>query len=278
VSKTGLKFASMIVAVAACIGIAWAAGDWNTAQSKVEEMKRKTMELRKLTPEEIRGVVAAVCDADEDERRDVGERAAARVAEKVKGELSNLERVRDDADRLINDVLSDDNLKPNHDDARKLRDEVAQRWKSVENMAKNAMRGGNHPLISYMSLKGIEEHKNYQRNSSNCDASEIETGSRRADCLRAEGDTCYVIELKPNNSRAISKGNTQADDAVRDLDAELAKMAKGEGSEVMRRLIGIKSDFANCKRWKKKLMCYSLCPAIDEEGEYREGSVAWSSC
>jgi hypothetical protein len=74
----------MIIATAACVGVAWAAsGDWSAAQGKVEEMKRKQMELRRLTAEEIRGVVTAVCNADEDERRDVGRQAADRVADKA---------------------------------------------------------------------------------------------------------------------------------------------------------------------------------------------------
>ena len=58
--------------VAAVFGIAWAKGDWSAAQGKAEDMKRKQMDLRKLAPDEIRRVVAAVCEADEDERKDVG--------------------------------------------------------------------------------------------------------------------------------------------------------------------------------------------------------------
>lgn len=266
------------VVLAAVVGIAWAKGDWSSAQSKAEDMKRKQMELRKLAPEELRRVVKAVCEADEDERRDVGRDAADRVASKVGSELSSLERTRDDAYKAIDEVLSDSELKDRHDAAKRLRDEVADRWKSIENMAKNAMRGGNHPIVSFMALKGIEEHQNYQRNSSNCHAYEIETGSRRADCLRTDGDTCYVIELKPNNSRAISKGNQQARDSVTDLNKEVTKMLKGEGSKVMQELISKRSDFAKCKEWRAKLRCYTLCPEVNDEGEYRENSARWDDC
>jgi hypothetical protein len=223
-------------------------------------------------------VVKAVCDVDEDQRKDVGRDAADRVADKVKSELSSLERMRDDAYKAIDDVLADQDLKSNHDSAKRLRDEIADRWKSIEAMSRNAMRGGNHPLVSYMALRGIEEHKDYQRNSSNCHAYEIETGSRRADCLRADGDTCYVIELKPNNSRAIDKGRRQAQDSVDDLNKEVAKMAKGEGSSVMQNLISKRSDFGKCKRWERKLRCYTLCPEVNDEGEYRESSARWDDC
>jgi hypothetical protein len=266
------------VVLAAVVGVAWAKGDWSSAQSKVEDMKRKQMDLRKLAPEEIRRVVKAVCEADEDERRDVGRDAADRVASKVGSELSSLERMRDDAYRAIDEVLGDAELKDKHDSAKRLREEVADRWKSTENMAKNAMRGGNHPIVSFMVLKGIEEHQRYQQNSSNCHAYEVETGRRRADCLRADGDTCYVIELKPNNSRAISKGKQQAQDSVDDLSKELAKMMKGEGSSVMQGLISRRSDFAKCKEWRPKLRCYTLCPDVNDEGEHRENSARWDDC
>ncbi|NKB16825.1 MAG: hypothetical protein HC774_08210 [Sphingomonadales bacterium] len=236
------------------------------------------MELRKLVPEEIRRVVTAVCDADEQDRKDVGRDAAERVASKVSSDLSYLERMRDEAYRYIDEVLGDAELKDKHDSAKRLREELAERWKSIENMAKNAMRGGNHPIVSFMALKGIEEHQNYQRNSSNCHAYEFETGSRRADCLRADGDTCYVVELKPRNSRAIGSGMRQAQDSVDDLSKELAKMAKGEGSRVMQDLISKRSDFGKCKQWQRKVRCYTLCPEVNDEGEFRESSARWDDC
>jgi hypothetical protein len=75
--KTGIKFASMMVATATCIGIAWAAsGDWSAARSKVDELKTRQGELRKVTPEETRRIVTAICEADEDERKRAGEDAA----------------------------------------------------------------------------------------------------------------------------------------------------------------------------------------------------------
>jgi hypothetical protein len=267
----------VLLVLAGAVGIAWAKGDWSGAQSKAEDMKRRQQDLRRLVPDEVRRIVTAVCDADEDGRRDAGRDAADRVASKVSGELPILEGMRNDAYRAIDEVLGDAELKDRHDSAKRLREEVAERWNSIQNMAKNAMRGGNHPLVSWMALKGIEEHQNYQRNSSNCHAYEVGTGNRQADCLRADGDTCYVIELKPKNSRAISKGNQQARDSVEDLTRELEKHAKGE-SKIMQELIGKRSDFGKCKRWERRLRCYTLCPEIDAEGEFREPSVRWEDC
>ncbi len=55
-------------------------------------------------------------------------------------------------------------------------------------------------------------------------------------------------------------------------------MAKGEGSDVMKSLIGIKSDFSKCKEFRPKLKCYTLCPPVNDESEWTEPSVSWSDC
>jgi len=260
-------------------GIAWASGDWNAATSKVEELKRKQMDLRKMSADEIRRLVKAVCEVDTDERYAVGKDAAERVASDVRSELSNLERVRDDANKMLDEVIADDNLKDKQESAKSLKEDVAARWRSIEKMAANSMRGGNHPLVSYLSLRGIQEHKDYEHNSSNCDAYEVATGRRKADCLRASGgETCYVIELKPNNSAARSKGETQAREAAQDLNKELDKMVKGEGSTIMQELIHNHDDFSRCKRFEPKLRCYTLCPDIDDDSGYSEGSARWEDC
>lgn len=268
----------VFVVLGAVFGIAWAKGDWSSAQSKAEDLKRRQQDLRRLVPDEVRRIVTAVCEVDEDARRDAGRDSADRVASKVGSELSNLERARDDAFRALDEVLGDQELKDRHDTAKRLRDEVAEQWKSIEKMARNAMRGGNHPVVSWMAQKGVEEHRRYQESTSNCHAYEVEVGGRRADCLRADGDTCYVIELKPKNSRAISNGNQQVRYYRDELTRELEKMLKGESSRVMQDLIGKRSDFAKCKRFEQRLRCYTLCPEVDSEGEFREPSVRWEDC
>lgn len=268
--------AAMLVAG---IGIVWAKGDWSSAKSKVDELRSRQSDLRKLVPEEMRRIVTLTCgEADEDERERVAKDAADRVASNVSRELSSLQRIRDDANRALDDVLNDPDLKPNYSDAKDLKDEVDKCWRSIEKMASNSMRGGNHPIVSYLSQRGIKEHQNYQRDSSNCHAYEFNTGSRIADCLYADGDNCYVIELKPNNSRAISKGVRQAQDSVDDLEKATRAKEKGEKPSVLEDLIRVNSRFSSCKNWRPRLMCYTLCPQINEEGEYIEGSVSWRSC
>ena len=57
--------------------VAWASGDWTSAKSAADDMKTKQQELRKLTPEETRGIVTAICEADEDARSDASKRRSA---------------------------------------------------------------------------------------------------------------------------------------------------------------------------------------------------------
>ncbi len=157
------------------------------------------MELRKVTPDETRKIVTAICEADEDERRKVGGDAAERVARTVNSQLGDLRNVRDNANRLLDDVISDDNLKDKRDDAKALKDDVQKRWDSIEKMAEHAMRGANHPLVSFLIRSGQDAHK--QREES-CDASELVLDSgKKVDCLMATGESCLIIELKPNNSK-----------------------------------------------------------------------------
>jgi hypothetical protein len=75
---------------------AWAKGDWSAAQSKVEDLKRKQMELRKLMPEEVRKMVKTICENAEDRHacpdrarcaRNLGERQARESADELNREL-----------------------------------------------------------------------------------------------------------------------------------------------------------------------------------------------
>jgi hypothetical protein len=255
--------------VLAGLGIAWASGDWSSARSKVDEFKSRHQDLRKLEPEETRRIVTAICEAEEEARRDSGRDISDRVARNVNDKLSDLQRIRDDANKLLDDVIGDDNLKDNRDDATRLKEEVGTRWDSIDRMSRS-LRGANHPVVAFMLDQGQQEHKNRQRD---CHASEVTLPSGRADCLMATGETCLVIEIKPNNSRAITKGKDQVRDYARDLNDELKKTE----SDVIKNLIRTKSDFANCKKFEPRIDCYRLCPSINDDNEFREIRADWST-
>jgi hypothetical protein len=131
-----------------------------------------------------------------------------------------------------------------------------------------SLRGSNHPVVSWMVDQGNRAHVDRQYS---CDAKEISLSSGRLDCAMATGETCLVIELKPDNSRAVDKGEDQAARYIRELNDEL----KRPDSSVIKKLIDTDSDFAKCKLFVAQVDCYKLCPDVNEDGEYREVSVSW---
>jgi hypothetical protein len=68
--------------VVASVSIAWAAkGDWSAAIRKVDELKSRQIELRRLIPKEVRRIVAIACgEADEDDLARTSVNAAAVTA------------------------------------------------------------------------------------------------------------------------------------------------------------------------------------------------------
>ena len=259
-----------LVFLAAGAGIAWAAGDWSAAQSKAEEFKGKQEELKSLTPDEARSIVKAICEADEDERKDVGHDISERVKGVVSDKYEELKSVKEEAERKLDEVIDDDDLKDNHEDAKSLKEDVARRWEIVDRMTRS-LRGANHPVVAFMIKQGQQAHKDRQEH---CDAREVVLESGRADCLMATGSTCKVIELKPKNSKAIGKGKEQAQNYARDLNEELKN--RGE-SKVIKKLIETKSEFGNCERFEQQVDCYTLCPEIDDNDEFREVRADWDT-
>ena len=104
---------------------------------------------------------------------------------------------------------------------------------------------------------------------SDCHASEVTLPTGRADCIMATDDTCLVIELKPRNSRAISRGTSQSRGNRDDLNNEWKKPS----SDVIKKLIDAKSDFSKCKSFEFRVDCYTLCPDINEDNEFRDARV-----
>lgn len=89
----------------------------------------------------------------------------------------------------------------------------------------------------------------------------------------ASGETCKVIELKPDNSNAIGDGRDQYARYVKELNAEL----KDPTSSTIRRLIDKDSDFKGCKAFVGQVDCYKLCPDVNEDGTIREQNASWRS-
>ncbi len=207
--------------------------------------------------------MAAVCEAEEEDRQSVARDASQRVRDKVEDEYEDLEEIKGDALEQLDAVLADSALKDRHSKAREHRGKVIEWWASIEKMTRS-LRGANHPVVAFMLKEGQAAHKSRQSSSSYCDVSAFRMGSGEVDCLKASG--CLVIELKPDNSKAIDKGEGQARRYADELDK------KGAAFDALVKKDG---DFARCTRFDTRVDCYKLCPDIDDDGEFRSAAPRW---
>jgi hypothetical protein len=129
-----------------------------------------------------------------------------------------------------------------------------------------AIRGRNHPVVAFMVDEGNRAHRDRQTSSSYCDVYEHVIGSAgRADCIRASD--CTVVELKPDNDRAVASGVRQASAYSTQLN---------QSADERKKLTEKDSDFGSCQSFKWEVWGYKLCPDIDSDtDEMRSTSVSW---
>jgi hypothetical protein len=262
-SKFKLGSCTIVVTLCGAAALAFAAGNWSAAERKFEEFRREHEQLRRLTPEETRKIVAAVCEAEEEDRQSVARDASQRVRDKIEDEYEDLEEIKGDAIELLDAVLADGALKDKHGKTKEYRAKVTEWWASIEKMTRG-LRGANHPVVAFMLKEGQTAHKSRQSSSSYCDVSAFRMDSGEADCLKASG--CLVIEFKPDNSKSIGRGRTQAPRYANELNK------KGDAFDALVKKDG---DFAKCTEFKPRVDCYKLCPDIDDDGELRAASPRW---
>jgi len=100
-----------------------------------------------------------------------------------------------------------------HDAATKLRLQVEQTERSMYAVMSTEMRGRNDAEFMTFITVGKNEHKRIQADSSKCDPSAVEVtvpgSGKRMDCVRVKDTTCVIVEIKPNNSDAQTRGKSQ---------------------------------------------------------------------
>ncbi len=263
----GLLVGMSVLAILVVATVAIAGGEWSSAKDTAEKYKSGYESLRKLTPEETRRVVTAICEADEEERSSVASDVHSRVASLVDDKFDDLKDLRDETLKKLDEVLADEALKDRHSDAKTSKEDVQRRWETIDRMTRS-IRGKNHPVVGYLIDRGNEEHRKRQTSSSYCDVDEY-TGlsSGRPDCIRASD--CTVVELKPDNRKAISKGDRQARGYAQELN---------DSADKRKKLAEKDSDFAKCQSFRYEVQCYKLCPDIDSEtNEMKSASASWRS-
>ena len=150
-------------------------------------------------------------------------------------------------------------------EAGKLREMIIKKMASLQNLLDNELNGANDPEFRAKMETGKNEHKRIQADSSKCTVSEVTFGNRRVDCIRVSGSVCYVVEIKPNNSDAQTRGRTQIQDGMREIRSELS--GKKKKAELTGKLEILRSCFDEASATvdlKEELRVYEYCPP---EGE-----------
>ncbi len=244
-----------------------AGDDFSAAKAKADAFGVGYNALRKLTPEETQGLVTAICDAEEADRKSVMSDVASRTAATITAKYDELLALYNIAINALDAVLADKSLKAKHSETRTLRAQVDQRWTTIGKMTQS-LRAKNHPAVKFLAEEGDRQHLSRQQNSSICTVYEVGIGSNIIDCARAPD--CKVIELKPDNSKAITKGRRQATDARDSLNNSSDERAK---------LTARDSAFGQCKTYSWEVQCYKLCPEIDTDtNEMKSISATWRTC
>lgn len=256
--------------------------DFSDAERLYQNFRRDFLQLKNVTASEAEKLVAAICEAEEDERKNVSRDAGSRLRSTVTADFRQLESIKESAERAFKKAI--ESLKKAKSDnveykknGRKIEDltgkaedyskDMEAQWSSIQKMTA-AIRGGNHPVVGWMLEAGQAAHDDRQR-SSQFQATEFAVGSAgRIDCLIADGKTLIVVELKPCNSKARNKGKEQLSKYI----AELQRNWKTYKTQ----LVNKNSKFVNVTEVSGRIDCYTLCPAITGDGNYEKAYLKWT--
>jgi len=148
--------------------------------------------------------------------------------------------------------------------AQKVKDKVGKVMSALTNLMNDELRGSNDPELRAKMETGKNEHVRIQADSSKCTVAELTVGSRRIDCIRVDGTTCYVVEIKPNNSAAQERGRQQIRSGIKEIkDALSGAKKKAEIDKLPDKLHVFKACFDDSKseaNLEVELRVYELCP------------------
>ncbi len=244
------------------------ADDFDDARGLAEGFISEYEAIRNLDKTELQSLVKALCAADDSQFESVREDVGNRVRDDVEKMYQTMDHDQDAANKALDKIIADDNFQDKHSEAQSYKDRVNELWGRVQRM-REAVRGGNHPVVAYMREAGQKAHQAYQdSHSSLCTVREQPVKNNKADCISA--DQCWVIELKPNNDAAVDLGRRAAKDEADALNTDFDEFKK---------LVDASSSFKNqCwrdKRFLPKVATYIFCPEIDDDGNYISTSYGW---
>jgi hypothetical protein len=93
----------------------------------------------------------------------------------------------------------------------KLREQIERTERSMYAVMSTELRGRDDAEFRTFITVGMNEHKRIQADRGKCTVSEITIpgAGKRMDCVRVSSGTCYIVEIKPNNDAAKTKGKEQ---------------------------------------------------------------------
>jgi hypothetical protein len=148
-------------------------------------------------------------------------------------------------------------------EAARLRGKIEGTLRSLSNLMVSELRGANHPEFRTFMEVGRNEHRRIQSDSSKCVVSEvtIPDSRLRIDCVRVSSGTCYLVEIKPDNSAARDRGNDQLQKYL----AAMKRHFKRNSDDVKKGFTGKLEVFQRCITngeisLKSELRVYQLCP------------------
>jgi hypothetical protein len=245
------------------IGIAWASGDWSGAKSKADDYNRKREDLHKTAAQETKKLVAAACIAEHD-NRSRGDDAASSARSRVADKFNEAERSERDAVDSLDRVINDDNLKSNHDEARRLQSDIKSGWDKIKDQTRDIRERASSIVDGFVRDSDSAKRDHQSR----CDARDISLDAGHAECLKATGgETCLVIEFAPDDSSSISR--------ARDRASRFRSQLERFDGNLVKQLIDKKSDFAKCKHYEAHVDCYRACPDVSDDGQIRSHSTNW---
>lgn len=145
--------------------------------------------------------------------------------------------------------------------ATKLRESIERTERTMYGVMSDELRGRSDVEVRAFIEVGKNEHKRIQADSSKCTKSELVFGSRRVDCIRVDGNKCYVVEIKPDNDAAKRRGREQLNDGLKEVEKALAGKKKKE--ELTDKLEVFRTCFDEAKQTANldtELRVYSFCP------------------
>ena len=129
--------------------------------------------IRTMEVDQLKRLVNAVCDADEDERQKVSDDEKSRVESMVASSKSDLDKWKADATSKLSAAISD------------------PQCESKKSELEDKQKDGSNPAFDKLRKMGQMAHDDYYQHH---------VGDLKPDCILP--DACVVIELKPDNSRA----------------------------------------------------------------------------